>query len=220
MTRDEFAGMIDHTLLKPAVTYGQLETVCLEAVTFGFATVAIQPAVVGFAHRVLAGSRVGITTGISYSQGNTSLPMKLKEIDIALADGATDCDVVINLGALYEGNYSLLKEEAQECRRATEGHIAKAILEVCLLSEQQIRVACEIFADSGFDYVKSSTGYRVAPTFEQIKLMADSVAGSGTKVKAAGGISTVEQAIAFIEVGVSRIGTSRGTTLIGEFLAC
>jgi deoxyribose-phosphate aldolase len=236
MTKTEFAGMIDHTLLKPAVSYRELENLCRAAVTYGFATVAVQPTVIPFIRNWLDNyepdsgfqesaiqkdslqrSRPGITAALSYPQGNWSAAMKCREIELAIADGATDCDMVINIGALREGRYTLLKQEARECRKASSGYTAKAILEVCLLNEEQIRAAGEIYADAGFDYLKSSTGFLKPPTLRQISLMTKAAAGSVTKVKAAGGIAAIEIALALIQAGVSRLGTSSGERLIQEY---
>lgn len=236
MTKTEFARKIDHTLLKPAATYSELENLCKAAVTYGFATVAVQPAVIPFVRNWLdtcesdtcesencesdsehQGGGVGITAALSYPQGNWTTAMKCREIEQAIADGATDCDMVINIGALREGRYTLLKQEAQECRKASRGYTAKAILEVCLLTEEQIRAAGEIYAEAGFDYIKSSTGFLKPPTLRQITLMTEAAAGSRTKVKAAGGIAALEIALALIQAGVTRLGTSSGERLIQDF---
>jgi deoxyribose-phosphate aldolase len=209
--------MIDHTLLRQDATKAEIHQLCHQAMQHGFSTVAIHPIHVSFAHCVLAGSGVGITSAIAYPQGNWSVPMKRAELERAVRDGATDCDYVLSIGALRDGRMEHLREEAVAMRAAAAGVVLKAILEVCLLTNAQIVDACSLYAELGFDYVKTSTGYLRPSTLEQVALMVRTVNGSSTKVKVAGGITTLEQAVTLVDAGALRLGTSAGVAIMAEW---
>ena len=214
----EVAGMIDQTQLKPNVPIEMIETICLESRLNGFATVAIHPAYITDAARFLEGSDVGITAALAFPYGSLSAEMKVFEIKDAISKGATDCDFVINVGALKDKDYDVLKREAEACRKAIGNKTMKAIFEVCLLTEDEIVQACKIYSAAGTDFVKTSTGFLEPPTPEIVKLMADSVAGTGVQVKAAGGVRTAEDAKRMIEAGATRLGTSAGMNIINQWV--
>lgn len=211
-----FCTMIDHTLLAPQASEAELEQVCREARTYGFATIAIQPVNIPYAHRLLDGSSTGITCAIAYPHGAWSILAKCHEIECCLTAGATDCDYVIDLGSVRERRWDRLLEEAHACRKAVGDAVLKIILEVAFLSDEEIRTVSQISAEAGADFVKTSTGYAGSPTIEQLRIMRDAVAGSSTKVKAAGGFSTLARVRQALEVGVARIGTSSALKLIKE----
>lgn len=211
-----FCTMIDHTLLAPQASQAELEQVCREARTYDFATIAIQPVNIPHAHRLLDGSNTGITCAIAYPHGAWSILAKCHEIELCLKAGATDCDYVIDLGSVRERRWDRLLEEAHACRKAVGDAVLKIILEVAFLSDEEIRTVSQISAEAGADFVKTSTGYAGSPTIEQLRIMRDAVAGSSTKVKAAGGFSTLARVRQALEVGVARIGTSSALKLIKE----
>lgn len=211
------AKMLDHTLLKPEATRDEIITACNEAKEWNFATLAIQPTNIPLAHTLLQGSQTGITAAIAYPHGSWSIAQKCKEIEHCLSMGATDCDYVLDIGSIRENRYSVIRQEAKACRKATGSAILKIILEVTLLTDEQIGTACTICAEEGCDFVKTSTGYLGSPSLEQVGLMCRTVKGSQTKVKAAGGFSSAQRVLAAIELGVARIGTSSSIKLIHQF---
>ncbi|MDD3929360.1 MAG: deoxyribose-phosphate aldolase [Sphaerochaeta sp.] len=209
-----FCHLIDHTLLKPQATKQEIATICLEARKHEFATVAIEPVYIPFAAQLLKGSMTGITSAIAYPHGCWSIDAKCREIESCLRYGASDCDYVIDLGALKEGNLKKIREEAKACRKATGSAILKVILEVALLTDEEIASVCTICAEEGADFVKTSTGYLGSPTLNQVELMVRSITGSSTHVKAAGGFSTLDRVEQALALGVTRIGTSSSIKLI------
>lgn len=216
MNTYELTAMIDHTLLTPAASEKQLCRLCQEAMAYRCATVAILPANVRFASGLLSGSGVGITTGISYPCGFDSLAMKLKETERALIDGATDIDLMMNVGALKSRDYTILEEEAQQTMRLVGDRVTKVILEVALLTDQELLTACRIYSQAGFTFVKSSTGFRSPPTIEQIALMKEGVQDSETQVKGAGGFSSLKRILDGMAAGATRFGTSSMMRIIDE----
>jgi deoxyribose-phosphate aldolase len=213
MTKKDIAGYIDQTQLKIQVSLESIETICLESRLYEFATVAIHPCYIEDARKFLEGSNVGITAALAFPYGAWSAELKKFEIEDAVAKGATDCDFVINVGALKDGKYDVLKKEAEVCRKAATNKILKAIFEVCVLTDEEIVKACEIYSQAGVDFVKTSTGFIEPPTPRIVKLMSDSVAGTSTKVKAAGGIRSAADAKTMVEAGAARLGTSAGLAI-------
>lgn len=218
VSKDQVAQMIDQTQLKPNVPLEQIELICLQARISNFATVAIHPSYIEDAVRYLQGSSVGITAALAFPYGSLSMEMKVFEIKDAIAKGATDCDFVINVGALKSGNYDELKREAEACRRASKNKVLKSIFEICLLTPEEIEVACKIYSQAGVDFVKTSTGFLQPPTPQIVKLMYESVKGTTTRVKAAGGIRCASDALAMIEAGATRLGTSSGMEILQDWV--
>jgi deoxyribose-phosphate aldolase len=214
MKKEEVASTIDHTILKPEVNYHYLEAVCLEAVKYNFATVAIYPSNISLAKKWLEGSNVGITAALAFPFGSWTAEMKVSETKNAIREGATDCDFVINVGALKEKKYDVLKREMEMIKKVAANHITKAIIEVGFLNEDEIIKACEIASETGINFVKTSTGFFKKPTVEQVRLMYESLKNTETKVKAAGGMRTAEDAKKMIEAGARRLGTSSGVEII------
>jgi deoxyribose-phosphate aldolase len=208
--------LIDHTLLKPEATRAQIEQLCKEAIEFEFATVAIEPVYIPYAASLLKGSKTGITSAIAYPHGSWTIEAKCHEINLCLNAGASDCDYVLDLGALKEGNWEQIRTEARECRKATGSAILKIILEVSLLTDEEIRIASIISAEEGADFIKTATGYLASPTIEQVTIMAGAVTGTTTKVKAAGGFSSIKRVQQALDLGVERIGTSSAFKLLKE----
>ncbi len=214
MKKEEVALMIDHTILKPQVDYHYLEAVCFEAVKYNFATVAIHPVYITMAKKWLEGSNVGITAALAFPFGSWSAEMKVFEVEDAIRRGATDCDFVINIGALKDKKYDVIKKEMDLIREACKTTIAKSIIEVGFLTEDEVIKACELGAESGMDYVKTSTGFFEKPTPEIAKIMFDTLKNTSTKVKVAGGMRTAEDAKLMIENGARRLGTSSGVEIV------
>lgn len=214
MKREEVACMIDHTILKPAIDYHYLEVVCYEAVKYNFATVAIHPAYIPIAKKWLEGSDVGITAALAFPFGSWSAEMKVFEIQDAIKKGATDCDFVINIGALKDKKYDVLKRELELIRKACKDKIVKSIIEVGFLTEDEVVKACGLGADAGMDFVKTSTGFFEKPIPEIAKLMFETLRNTSTALKVAGGMRNADDAKKMIDAGAKRLGTSSGLQII------
>lgn len=209
------AGMIDHTLLKPDATEEQIRKLCEEAKQFGFASVCVNPSQVPLAAELLRGSSVKVCTVIGFPLGATTPTVKEMETRDAIANGATEIDMVINVGALKSGNDRLVEEDIRAVVNAARGKaIVKVILETALLTNEEKVKACLIVKRSGADFVKTSTGFGPGgATVEDIALMRQTV-GPEMGVKASGGIRTPEDAQAMIEAGATRIGASASVAIV------
>lgn len=206
---------IDHTLLKPEATTAQIKTLCEEAKKYDFASVCVNPTHVKLAASLLKGSDVKVCTVIGFPLGaNTSL-VKAFETKDAILNGASEIDMVINIGALKEGNYQLVKDDIKAVYEAANHTLVKVIFENCLLTKDEIVMACKICMEVGVEFVKTSTGFsKGGATFEDVKLMADTVKGV-CKVKAAGGVRTYDDALKMVnECHASRLGTSAGVAIV------
>ena len=216
-----FAAMIDHTLLRPDATTEQFETLCAEAAREGFAMVAINPYPVSLCASLLAGTGVGVGAAIAFPLGQLTVAQKVAETRSAITDGATEIDYVVNMTELKAGHTEYVAEEMRRivdaCREA--GVISKVIFENWYLSETEKRRLCEVALEVRPDFVKTSTGFGPGgATLEDVSLMAG-IVGGAVQVKAAGGIRTLDDALAFIAAGATRIGTSSGVALAAEFAA-
>lgn len=205
----------DHTLLRQTATHTEIEALIDDAVRYGTASVCIPPCYVGYA-REYAQGRVPICTVIGFPNGYNSTEVKVFETQRAVNDGADEIDMVINIGAVFEGDYASVLDEIKAIRRACEGKILKVIIETCLLSDEQKINMCKVVTESGADYIKTSTGFSSGgATLHDIQLFAANV-GENVKIKAAGGISSLEDAEHFLQFGASRLGTSRIVKLAKE----
>lgn len=205
--------MIDHTLLKADATQAEIEKLCAEAVKYSFKSVCVNPFWVSHATKQLKGSDVLVCTVVGFPLGATTSDTKSFETKYALADGATEIDMVINIGALKSGNSKLVLEDVKAVVQAANGKTVKVILETCLLSEQEIILACEICRDGGAHFVKTSTGFSTGgATLENVKLMKQTV--PNLEVKASGGIKSLVDAQQMIDAGATRIGTSNGIAIL------
>lgn len=216
MNRCELARYIDHTLLKPEATPGEVERICREALQYHFASVCINPIFVPLAARKLAGSDVAVCTVVGFPLGATSTASKVCETELAIAKGATEIDMVLAIGYLKAGKVDRVREDVAAVAAAchAEGAILKVILETALLTQDEKVTACELCKAVSADFVKTSTGFsKGGATVEDIALMRETV-GPEMGVKAAGGIHTYEEALAMIEAGATRIGASRGVTIV------
>lgn len=208
MDKREILKRLDHTLLKQDATWEQIKKICDEGVEYGVASVCIPPSFVKRAAEYLDG-RLAVCTVIGFPNGYMTTASKVFETEDAVKNGADEIDMVINIGMVKEGNYGGVLDEIRAVRRACERKILKVIIETCLLTEEEKIKMCQVVTESGADYIKTSTGFASGgATFEDVKLMRAHV-GPQVKVKAAGGISSVEDAETFIQLGADRLGTSR-----------
>ncbi|MCS7286480.1 MAG: deoxyribose-phosphate aldolase [Anaerolineae bacterium] len=214
----ELAQFFDHTLLKPEANQAQIEKLCQEALRYGFFAVCINPSYVPLAVSILKGTKVKVCSVVGFPLGATLPEVKAFEAEKIIAMGAEEIDMVMNIGAMKSGNYALVREDIASvvavARRA--GALVKVILETALLDPDEKIMACKLAVEAGADFVKTSTGFGPGgATVEDVRLMRETV-GEKIGVKAAGGISTLEQALAMIEAGANRIGASRSVKIIQE----
>lgn len=208
----DLPSYIDHTLLVPAAGKPQIEKLCEEADRYRFAAVCLYPVHVPFAVEKLHGRKPKVCTVIGFPSGATTARVKLYEAQEAVENGADELDVVINLGWLKAGESTLVHDEMAQIVELT-GVPVKAILETTLLSLAEKRLAAEVCLDAGARFLKTSTGWQGGATVEDVKLLRQ-IGGDRIGVKASGGIRTVEDAIALIEAGANRLGTSRGVEIM------
>ncbi len=205
---------IDHTLLKPQSTRSQIRELCDQAREFDFASVCVNPCWIRYCRQQLAGSQVKVCTVIGFPLGAMTTEAKVAECRDAVEKGADEIDMVINIGALIDGEMEFVSEEIRRVKEAAGDRILKVILETCLLSDEQKVQGCRACVAGGADFVKTSTGFSTGgATVEDVRLMKQTV-GEACQVKAAGGVRSYEDLIAMIEAGADRIGTSSGTRLL------
>ncbi len=208
MDQREILSKVDHTLLKPEAAWEEIRALCDEAVKWGTASVCIPPCYVGQAAEYLGG-RLPVCTVVGFPNGYSTTQAKLFETREALAAGAQEIDMVINIGWLKAGNAQGVLEEIRALKEACGEKILKVIVEACLLTREEKVEMCRIVTEAGADYIKTSTGFSTAgASFEDVELFAQHI-GPHVKIKAAGGISSFEDAVRFIGLGASRLGTSR-----------
>jgi deoxyribose-phosphate aldolase len=214
MTDQELLSHIDHTLLKAAATWEDIQKLCDEAVRYRTASVCIPPSYVKPVHDVY-GEGLVICTVIGFPLGYSLGAVKIREAEAALADGAREIDMVVNLGDVKNGRDDSVLEEIRGIKKILGNRVLKVIVETCYLStEEKIRL-CRIVTRSGADYIKTSTGFGPAgAVLEDIALFREHI-GPGVKIKAAGGIRTRDALEAFLAAGCDRIGTSSAATLLG-----
>lgn len=208
MNANEVLKHVDHTLLTQGATWEEIKQICDDAVEFQTASVCIPPSYVKQASEYL-GDRMPVCTVIGFPNGYMTTAVKEFETKDAIANGAKEIDMVINIGWLKDQKYELLEEEIRTLKAACGDKILKVIIETCLLTEDEKIKMCEIVTQAGADYIKTSTGFsKAGATFEDIELFAKHI-GTNVKMKAAGGISSMADAEKFLELGADRLGTSR-----------
>lgn len=213
MTKEEILSRVDHTLLKQGSTWQQIKVILDEAMEAHTASACIPPYFVKKAKEYV-GDRLPICTVIGFPNGNMTTATKVYETKDAVANGADEIDMVINIGMLKEADYDGLLNEINEIKAACDGKLLKVIIETCLLTDDEKIEMCKIVTKSDADFIKTSTGFSEGgATFADIKLMKENV-GADLKIKAAGGISCVADAEKFIELGADRLGTSRLIALL------
>ncbi len=211
---ENLASYIDHTLLKAEASAGAVRKLCEEARQYGFASVCVNSCRVPLCVSELKGSGVAVCTVVGFPLGAMSTEAKAFEAKQALEAGAREIDMVMNLGAFRDEDYSRVEEDIREVKKMCGSRVLKVILETCLLSKEEIARACEIAKKAGGDYVKTSTGFsQGGAALEDVELMRRTV-GADMGVKASGGIRSREEALAMIRAGASRIGTSSGVAMM------
>lgn len=206
--------MIDHTVLKADTPLETVKRICDEAIEYGFASVCINPCHVAYCADYLKDSDVNVCTVIGFPLGANTSAVKAFEMKDAIANGADEIDMVMNIGALKDKNYDLVRDDVKAVVEAANGTLVKVILETCLLTEDEIKKACELCVEAKADYVKTSTGFSTrGATIEDVQIMKAAVQGKA-KVKAAGGVRTHEDMVKIVEAGADRIGTSAGCSLV------
>lgn len=214
MTNTSIISKIDHTLLKPEATRADIITLAEEAKQYKFASVCVNPFWVSTAAEVLKGTEVNVCTVIGFPLGASASEVKAFEVKKAIEDGATEVDMVLNVGALKAGELEVVTNDMVQVVEAAKGKaLVKVILETCLLTPEEIVTACKCAVKAGADYVKTSTGFSTdGATVEAVKLMAETV-GPNIGVKASGGVRSLEDAQAMIANGATRLGSSAGVAI-------
>ena len=208
MDREEILNKVDHTLLAQTATWEEIREILDDAMKYHTASACIPAAYVKQAAEYVQG-RLPICTVIGFPNGYHTTAVKVFETKDAVANGATEIDMVINIGFLKDKRYEEIEEEIRQVHAACEGRILKVIIETCLLTEKEKIKMCEIVTKAGAEFIKTSTGFSTGgATFEDVELMLKYV-GANVKVKAAGGIASFADAEKFVELGADRLGTSR-----------
>lgn len=215
MKPEEMLNYVDHTQLAQTATWKQIQILCDEAMEYHTASVCIPPSYVKAAKEYV-GDRMAVCTVIGFPNGYQTTAVKEFETKTALEDGADEIDMVINLGWVKDGRYELVEQEIRTLKRACGSKILKVIIETCLLTDDEKIRMCQVVTDAEADFIKTSTGFsKAGATFADIRLFAEHV-GPEVKIKAAGGISSLEDAEEFLKLGAERLGTSRMVKLVIE----
>ena len=216
LSYDQLACMIDHAALKPDLTYEDLNAACETAHKFGVKSICVRPCDVPLACDIMEKSQVLVGTVVGFPSGSHHPKIKVAETRQAIEDGAQEIDMVANISWLKSGAFDLVESEVAAVVDAAAGKCVKVILECCFLTEEQIASGCRAVIAAGAQFVKTSTGFGPAgATLEAVTLMKQTV-GEQVGIKASGGISTLEQAEAFITAGATRIGTSKSAIILTE----
>ena len=215
MNKHEIFRFIDHTLLKQNAVWEQIREICQEGMDFGTASVCIPPSFVKQAAEFV-GERLPICTVIGFPNGYQTTAVKVFEAAEAVQNGAAEIDMVINIGWAKDGKFDCIEEEIRTLKKACGSKILKVIIETCLLTDEEKIRMCEAVTKAGADYIKTSTGFsKAGATFEDIKLFSEHI-GPNVKMKAAGGISSLDDAEKFLSLGADRLGTSRIIKLVKQ----
>ena len=210
----ELARYIDHTLLKPDATRAQLEQLCAEAAEHQFSTVCVNGSRVEVAYSLLEDCDVQVCTVVGFPLGAMEADAKRYETEVAVDLGASEIDMVMNVGRFKDGEHDYIVREIRDVVEAADDRVVKVILETCLLTNDEIAKACKLVTQAQAHFVKTSTGFgNAGATLEHVRLMRETV-GQFAGVKAAGGVRNADDALAMIEAGATRIGTSNGVAIV------
>ena len=218
MEINEILSKVDHTLLKQEATWEDIKAICDDGMLYNTASVCIPPSYVRQAveYIIRSNSNLKVCTVIGFPNGYNTTQVKCFETADAIENGADEIDMVINIGWVKDKRYEDILEEIIQVKEACQGKVLKVIIETCLLTEEEKIELCKIVSVAGADYIKTSTGFsKSGATFEDVSLM-DKYVASTVKIKAAGGISSIDDAEKFIELGASRLGTSRIVKIVKE----
>ncbi|MBO6291079.1 MAG: deoxyribose-phosphate aldolase [Selenomonas sp.] len=217
MEAKEILAKVDHTLLKQTATWEEIKRICEEAKTYHTATVMVPSCFISRIKETY-GEAVKAATVVGFPNGNCNTAAKIAETAQALADGAEEIDMVINIGALKAGDTEYVTEEIRALKKLCGERVLKVIIETCFLTEEEKIAACKCVTEAGADFIKTSTGFGSAgATIEDIKLFKAHI-GEGVQMKAAGGIHTREEMEAFIEAGCTRLGASAAVKVLKDEL--
>lgn len=212
MTLREMMSHVDHTQLKAFATWEDIVKLCDEAAEFGTASVCVPPSYIRRIHDTYR-DRVNICTVVGFPLGYSVTRAKAAEVEQALRDGCNEIDMVVNIGDVKSGHFDKVEEEIRTLKEICGSHILKVIVETCYLTEEEKIAMCRAVTNAGADYIKTSTGFGTGgATKEDVELLKKHI-GPGVKIKAAGGISTLEDLELFLELGCERIGTSKAVSL-------
>ena len=213
MNREDILKRVDHTLLSQTATWEEIQTICDDAICYGTASVCIPPSYVKRVKEYV-GDRMAVCTVIGFPNGYNTTAVKAFETREALKEGADEIDMVVNLGDVREGNFEKVTEEIRTLKEICGDKILKVIIETCLLTGEEKVALCKAVTDAKADYIKTSTGFsKAGATFADVELFAAHV-GPDVKIKAAGGISSFDDAEKFVSLGADRLGTSRLVKII------
>ncbi|MGI6782146.1 MAG: deoxyribose-phosphate aldolase [Acholeplasmataceae bacterium] len=205
---------IDHTKLGPTVTKKDIKKLVEEAKKYEFFSVCVNTTFVKYAKELVQGSNVKVATVIGFPHGTHTVSVKAFETEEAIKDGADEIDMVINVGAMKEGNHQLILDEIKAVVKAAQGRVVKVILETCYLTKEEIAKASQLCVKAKAHFVKTSTGFGTGgATVEDVELIEETVKGKA-EIKASGGIRTYEDAMAMIEAGATRLGASKGVEIM------
>ena len=208
----EMLTKVDHTKLQAFCTWEEIQALCEEAIEYKTASVCIPPSYVKRVHDTF-GEKINICTVVGFPLGYQVTAAKVAEVNQALSEGCNEIDMVINIGDVKNGEFDKVEEEIRALKATCGNHILKVIIETCYLTEEEKIKMCQVVTKAGADYIKTSTGFGTGgATFEDIELFAANI-GEGIKMKAAGGVSTIDDLEKFISLGCDRIGTSRAIGL-------
>lgn len=208
MDRNGILKLVDHTLLAQTATWEEIKVICDDAITYGTASVCIPPSYVKRVKEYV-GDKMAVCTVIGFPNGYNTTAVKKFETKEALKEGADEIDMVVNLGDVRDGNFEKVTDEIRTLKAACGNKILKVIVETCLLTEEEKIALCKAVTEAKADFIKTSTGFsKAGATFEDVELFAKHI-GPDVKIKAAGGISSFDDAEKFVELGASRLGTSR-----------
>ena len=215
MNKDEILKIVDHTLLKQVSTWEEIKEICDDAIKYNTASVCIPPSFIKQAKQYVS-DKIKICTVIGFPNGYNTTEVKVFETQDAIKNGADEIDMVINIGSLKDKKYDEILTEINKIKEACNGKLLKVIIETCLLTDEEKIKMCEIVSNSNADFIKTSTGFSTSgATLEDIKIFKNNMK-QGKGIKAAGGISSFEDAEEFIKNGATRLGTSRLVKLLKE----
>lgn len=213
MEAKEILRHVDHTLLKPYATWEDMKKLCEEAVKYHMASVCVPPCYIRRIKEAYK-EKINVCTVVGFPLGYCVTDAKLAETKQAIEDGAGEIDMVINLCDVKNGDFHKIKEEISTLKKACGNRVLKVIVETCYLNKEEKIALCEIVTEAGADYIKTSTGFGTAgASLEDIQLFKEHI-GTGVKIKAAGGIRTKEDMVAYLEAGCDRIGTSSAISVL------
>lgn len=215
MTSQEIIKHVDHTLLKAYATWEDIQKLCDEAIRFGTASVCVPPCYIKRIHDSY-GEKINICTVIGFPLGYSVTEAKIAEAEQAIIDGASELDMVVNISDVKNGNYEAVEHEIRALKKAAGNKILKVIVETCYLTDEEKIAMCHAVTNAGADYIKTSTGFGTGgATMEDVLLFKENI-GDGVKIKAAGGIRSVEDMEAFLAAGCDRLGTSSAVDMMNK----